>query len=164
MPHVLCDAIFKYIFFNFWTTNLWNICVIIASCVALWWRHNERDTVWNHQPHDCLLNRLFRRRSRKTRNSRHKGPVTRMTSSWKTRIVTHINKMTSIWSCTRTRHLPFTRLYILLTDTRISLKQWTMVFVRLAKKDLKCLLCIFVIIASFESITAAPWWVPLRLI
>ena len=32
---------------------------------TLQWRHNERDGVSNHQPHDCLLNRLFRRRSRK---------------------------------------------------------------------------------------------------
>ena len=30
------------------------------------WRHNERDGVSNHQPHDCLLNRLFRRKSKKT--------------------------------------------------------------------------------------------------
>ena len=29
-------------------------------------RHNERDGVSTHQPHDCLLNRLFRRRSDKT--------------------------------------------------------------------------------------------------
>ena len=29
-------------------------------------RHNERDGVSNHQPHDCLPNRLFRRRSKKT--------------------------------------------------------------------------------------------------
>ena len=28
---------------------------------ALRWRHNERDSVLNHQPHDCLLSRLFRR-------------------------------------------------------------------------------------------------------
>ena len=57
------------------------------------WRHNERDSVSNHQPHDCLLNGLFRRRSKKTSklrvtglcvgnspgpvNSPHKGPVTR---------------------------------------------------------------------------------------
>ena len=27
------------------------------------WRHNGLDSVSNHQPHDCLLNRLFRRRS-----------------------------------------------------------------------------------------------------
>ena len=27
---------------------------------TLQWRHNERDGVSNHQPHDCLLNRLFK--------------------------------------------------------------------------------------------------------
>ena len=32
---------------------------------ALQWRHYERDGVSNHQPHDCLLNHLFRRRSNK---------------------------------------------------------------------------------------------------
>ena len=32
----------------------------------LQWRHNGRDSVSNHQPHDCLLNGLFRRRSKKT--------------------------------------------------------------------------------------------------
>ena len=57
------------------------------------WRHNDHDDVSNHQPHGCLLNRLFRRRSKKTSklrvtglcvgnspgpvNSPHKGPVTR---------------------------------------------------------------------------------------
>ena len=59
---------------------------------ALRWRHNDHDGVSNHQPHGCLLNRLFRRRSKKTKlcvtglcvgnspgpvNSPHKGPVTR---------------------------------------------------------------------------------------
>ena len=59
----------------------------------LQWRHNERDAVSNHQPHDCLLNRLFRHRSKKisklhvtglcegnspvTGEFPHKGPVTR---------------------------------------------------------------------------------------
>ena len=33
---------------------------------SLPWRHNGRDSVSNHQPHDYLLNRLFRRRSKKT--------------------------------------------------------------------------------------------------
>ena len=63
------------------------------KCVhdSLQWRHNERDGVSNHQPHDCLLNRLFRHSSKKTSklrvtglcegnspvNSPHKGPVTR---------------------------------------------------------------------------------------
>ena len=30
------------------------------------WRHNGWGSDLNHQPHDCLLNRLFRRRSKKT--------------------------------------------------------------------------------------------------
>ena len=57
------------------------------SPVQLQWRHNGRDSVSNHQPRDCLLNRLFRRRSHKTSklrvtglcagNSPHKWPVTR---------------------------------------------------------------------------------------
>ena len=61
--------------------------VWLITFVALRWRHNGRDSVSNHQPHDCLLNRLFRRRSKKTSklrvtglcvgNSPHKWPVTR---------------------------------------------------------------------------------------
>ena len=61
--------------------------------MSLQWRHNDHDDVSNHQPHGCLLNRLFGRRSKKTSklrvtglcvgnspgpvNSPHKGPVTR---------------------------------------------------------------------------------------
>ena len=60
---------------------------------SLHWRYNDHDGVSNHQPHGCLLNRLFRRRSKKTSklritglcvgnslgpvNSQHKRPVTR---------------------------------------------------------------------------------------
>ena len=33
---------------------------------TLQWRHNGRDSVLNHQPHGCFLNRLFRHRSKKT--------------------------------------------------------------------------------------------------
>ena len=39
----------------------------------LLWRHNVRDGVSNHQPHDCLLNRSFRRRSKKTSKLRVTG-------------------------------------------------------------------------------------------
>ena len=61
--------------------------------LVLQWRHNDHDGVSNHQPHGCLLNRLFGRRSKITSklrvtglcawnspgpmNSPHKGPVTR---------------------------------------------------------------------------------------
>ena len=41
--------------------------------ISLWWRHNDHDGVSNHQPHDCLLNRLFRRRSKKTSKLRVTG-------------------------------------------------------------------------------------------
>ena len=37
--------------------------------LSLQWRHNGRDGVSNHQPHDCLLNRLFGRRSKSASNS-----------------------------------------------------------------------------------------------
>ena len=85
-------------------TNLKHIVLMLRKCVlfqlkchlnvsALQWRHNDHDGVSNHQPHSCLLNRLLRRRSKKTSklrvtglcvgnspgpvNSPHKGPVTR---------------------------------------------------------------------------------------
>ena len=61
--------------------------------MSLRWRHNGRDSVSNHQPHHCLLKRLFRRISKKTSKFRvtglcgglhrepvislHKWPVTR---------------------------------------------------------------------------------------
>ena len=40
---------------------------------TLLWRNNGRDGVSNHQPHDCLLNRSFGRRSKKTSKLRVPG-------------------------------------------------------------------------------------------
>ena len=40
---------------------------------ALQWRHDERDSVSNHQPHDCLFHCLCRRRSKKTSKLRVTG-------------------------------------------------------------------------------------------
>ena len=37
------------------------------------WRHNGRDGVSNHQPHDCLLHRLLKRRSKTTSKLRVTG-------------------------------------------------------------------------------------------
>ena len=50
----------------------------IGSCFQgpvsqLQWRHNGHVGVSNHQPHVCLLNRLFRRRSKKTSKLRVTG-------------------------------------------------------------------------------------------
>ena len=41
--------------------------------VPLRWRHNDHTGVSNHQPHGCLLNRLFRRKSKKTSKLRVTG-------------------------------------------------------------------------------------------
>ena len=60
---LLCFVVIKYR----WSPN---ICICHPQRLALGdplhWRHNEHDGVSDHQPHDCLLNRLFMRRSRET--------------------------------------------------------------------------------------------------
>ena len=38
----------------------------LSKFFPIQWRHDERDGVSNHRLHDCLLNRLLRRRSKKT--------------------------------------------------------------------------------------------------
>ena len=45
----------------------------IEKAVILLWHHNGHDGVSNHQPRDCLLNRLFIRRSKKTSKPRVTG-------------------------------------------------------------------------------------------
>ena len=65
-------------------TLLWNmkcqcnLYVFVDIACQFWmstlqWRHNGRNSVSNHQPHYCLLNRLFRRRSKKTLKLRVTG-------------------------------------------------------------------------------------------
>ena len=71
----------------------WSLCALIAYLIIffgtfyalvgladhgyLWqslrWRHNDHAGVSNHQPHGCLLNRLFRRKSKKTSKLRVTG-------------------------------------------------------------------------------------------
>ena len=91
--------------------------------ITLRWRHNGHDSVSNHQPHDCLLNRLFRRRSKKTSklrvtgicvrnspvNSPHKWPVTRKMFPFDDVIMTgdierHGKQTGSHWCCEWAHH------------------------------------------------------------
>ena len=75
-----------------WSTNMMqNHQTDSKNLWTLHWHHNDHDGVSNHQPHGCLLNRLFGYRSKKTSklcvtglwvgnspgpvNSLHKGPV-----------------------------------------------------------------------------------------
>ena len=60
--------------------NRWKINGNVPACVfitqkpePLQWRHNGNNCVSNHQPHDCLLNRLFGRRCKKTSKIRITG-------------------------------------------------------------------------------------------
>ena len=54
--------------------GVWRNCYIWVSVLtSLQWRHKEHDRVSNHQHHDCLLNRLFRRWSKKTSKLRVTG-------------------------------------------------------------------------------------------
>ena len=66
-----------------WLVVSWLPRISTISGYTLLWRHNGRDGVSNRQPHNCLFNRLFRRRSKKTSKLRVTGlcvgnsPVTR---------------------------------------------------------------------------------------
>ena len=51
----------------------WRLWFETPSRSSLHWRHNDHDGVSNHQPHGCLLNRLFRRRSKKASKLRVTG-------------------------------------------------------------------------------------------
>ena len=63
--------------------RIWHFHVIRILNDTLQWRHKGRVGAWYHQPPDCLLNRLFRCRSKKTSKLRVTGlcvgnsPVTR---------------------------------------------------------------------------------------
>ena len=46
---------------------------LVIWYTSLLWRHNGRDGVSNHQPNNCLLNRSFRPRSKKTSKLRVTG-------------------------------------------------------------------------------------------
>ena len=65
------QAIWSYLFSNLSYLAVQQLCLF--EVWALRWRHNERDSVSNHQPRDCLLNCLFRRRSKKTSKLRVTG-------------------------------------------------------------------------------------------
>ena len=70
-----CSRHLKCIFLNA------NRCILIEigrkltshNLNSLQWRQNGDDSVSNHQPHDCFLNLLFRRRSNKTSKLRVTG-------------------------------------------------------------------------------------------
>ena len=65
-------------------------CILLGMYVSkLHWRHNDHDGVSNHQPHGCLLNRLFRRSSK----SKHQSSAS----------------LAFVWGIQRDRWIPLTK-------------------------------------------------------
>ena len=53
--------------------RVWLVSINHVFYTSLPWRHNELDGISNHRRPDCLYNRLFRRRSKKTPKLRVTG-------------------------------------------------------------------------------------------
>ena len=88
------------------TRQFFEVSLAFMISNSLQWRHNGRDDVSNHQPHDCLLNRLFRRRSKRTSKLR----ITSLfvgnspgTGEFPTQMASNAENV-SIWWC---HHVPF---------------------------------------------------------
>ena len=75
LPHKICPIPFYFYFPASPVTS--GVCYKMTSLYRVYCslqrRHTGGDSVSSHQPHDCLLNRLFRRRSKKTSKLRVTG-------------------------------------------------------------------------------------------
>ena len=73
--YIINHTIFSVVWFTWFSSIYFDISYIFTCSrwVSLQWRRNEHNDVSNHQPHDCLLNRLFRRKSKKTSKLRVAG-------------------------------------------------------------------------------------------
>ena len=71
----------KPVWYGYWHRNAslgqrtkhWADNIHLQGDCALQWRHNGHHSFSNHQPYNCLLNHLFRRRSNKTSKLRVTG-------------------------------------------------------------------------------------------
>ena len=72
---ISCHGIDLFIteYFSLNTRTVKDSFIYFKGHTTLQWRDNGSDSVSNHQPHDCLRNRLFRRRSKKTSKFRVTG-------------------------------------------------------------------------------------------
>ena len=117
------------------------------SLTPLQWRHNGCGGVSNHQPHDCLLNQIFRRRSKETSKLRVSGlcvgnsPVTGEFPSQRASNTENV----SIWW----RHHALTALFL----TYVNSRMWLMILC-LAYKLIKMKsLDFFVIVGHWGHMT-----------
>ena len=90
-----------YINSRFLFLSLLSISMVLRMTnryLSLQWRYNDHDSVSNHQPHGCLLNRLFRRRSKKTyiKAPRHWPLCGEFTGEFPARMASYAENV-SIW-------------------------------------------------------------------
>ena len=97
-------------------SNLSNICcyLYLFTWYTLQWRHNGHYGVSNHQPHDCLLNRLYSGADQRKHqssaslafargihrwpvNSPHKGPVPRKMFPFDDVIIKYTNTFACVY-------------------------------------------------------------------
>ena len=120
----LLELMTRYLHLGWDSPNTYipKICTCVCCSVFCWYcivplllRHNGRDGVSNHRPHHCLLNRLFRRRSKKTSklhvtglcagnspvNSQHKWPVTRKMFPFDDVIMSSTHYFQDYFTCTK---------------------------------------------------------------
>ena len=123
----------------------------IPSIFALQWRHNGHDSISNHQPQDCLLNRSFRRRSKKTSklrvtglcavfhrgpvNSPHKWPVTRKMFPFDDVIMETGNELTSLSSNSRWNNV---RSWVVMMLQQNQAWMWIVINTQQQEKHLIC--------------------------
>ena len=73
-----CGYLYFFVDSNYWLAHMfqgyWWPKYQWSNTEPLLWRLNGRNGVSNHQPQDCLLNRLFRHRSKKTSKLCVTGP------------------------------------------------------------------------------------------
>ena len=90
--------------------------------MPLKWRHNERDGVSNHEPHDCLLNSLFKAKIKETSKLRATGlcegnsPVT---GEFPAQRASNAEKVSTWW-----RHHGWETLFVTCTHTHIYIYIW----------------------------------------
>ena len=111
-PGVLCQKhVARVGTSNYIPQILWDVitCLCPWYMLSLRWRHNGHDSVSNHQPYDCLLNHLFRRRSKKTSKLRVTGLCAGKspgTGEFPAQMTSNAENVSIWW-----RHHVFTRVY-----------------------------------------------------
>ena len=99
---------------------------------SLRWRHNRRDGVSNHQPPHCLLNRLFRRRSKKTSKRRVTGLCagnSQGTGEFPTQMANNAENISISWRHHVTKWSREFKCWCSCSETSAALEKWRILYI-----------------------------------